>query len=444
MLRIHFVGFGGVKNMINIQRVSLKSFRNIDVLDLVFSKITSILSVNSFGKSNLLNGIDFGIDFITKSVDVRKDMMCWAPAIPYNKNIKKKEFCFEIEFDVNFDKDFYRVLYGYSFSWSADEKKPGKILNEYLSVKEKNKSQKFKSYIKRDKKISFYKPSTSGQCNKEIKIGDMELIINKLKAYDDLFYINIVETINDIKIYIDRHFDSNKNFAYSPFAMKENCNNGLLNENSVPRILNNIKNNNPDKFELIINSFKDLFPFITDLKVDSITLEPDKKMDSKLNGSEPFSVASEFFYLYVKDKNLSGILPFEFMSDGAKRILSIFTYLTLAEINNYPLVAVEEPENSVNPRLMQQYLIALSGFLNNSKLIITSHSPHLINYINPSNIYLGIPNDLGIAKFSKIKDSLSNKVMRDADQLSVLSGDYLFDLMSGTGEDVEVLASYVE
>lgn len=91
------------------------------------------------------------------------------------------------------------------------------------------------------------------------------------------------------------------------------------------------------------------------------------------------------------------------MSDGARRILKILTNLELASENNCSVVAIEEPENSINPRILQQYLIALNGFAKNIKIIITSHSPYLINYLNPSNIYIGLPNDNGIATFSKIK-----------------------------------------
>lgn len=445
MLNIHLVRVGGDCNMINISRIKINGFKNIKSINISLNKITSLLSINSFGKSNLLSAIDFGFDFISQSEETREDMMRWKKGIPLNKNIESKKYEFEFEFSTTIEEELYEVIYGYAFDWTKKDKSNGKITNEYLNVKKVNETQKFSNYIKRIKEEAYYKSSVTGSCDKQIKISDTELIINKLKAYDSLFYINIIDIINNVNIYIDRHFDSRKNYDIFPFVWKDK-NKSLLNEeDSIANILYNIKENNINKYERLINTFKDLFPFIEDIEVKAVTLGPDKvKLAKELDGTEPFEITDKIYYLYAKDKNLSQTIPFELMSDGAKRVLVILTYLILADIKNYSLIAIEEPENSVHPRLLQQYLIALDSLLENAKLIITSHSPHLINYINLKSIYIGIPNNKGLANFSKIKDSATNKVIRESADLNVLTGDYLFDLMCGTKEDIECLSSYVE
>lgn len=445
MLNIHLVRVGGDCNMINISRIKINGFKNIKSINISLNKITSLLSINSFGKSNLLSAIDFGFDFISQSEETREDMMRWKKGIPLNKNIESKKYEFEFEFSTTIEEELYEVIYGYAFDWTKKDKSNGKITNEYLNVKKVNETQKFSNYIKRIKEEAYYKSSVTGSCDKQIKISDTELIINKLKAYDSLFYINIIDIINNVNIYIDRHFDSRKNYDIFPFVWKDK-NKSLLNEeDSIANILYNIKENNINKYERLINTFKDLFPFIEDIEVKAVTLGPDKvKLAKELDGTEPFEITDKIYYLYAKDKNLSQTIPFELMSDGAKRVLVILTYLILADIKNYSLIAIEEPENSIHPRLLQQYLIALDSLLENAKLIITSHSPHLINYINLKSIYIGIPNNKGLANFSKIKDSATNKVIRESADLNVLTGDYLFDLMCGTKEDIECLSSYVE
>lgn len=443
MLNINLVRIGGNYNMINISRITINGFKNIKSINILLNKITSLLSINSFGKSNLLSAIDFGFDFISQNEQTRKDMMKWKKGIPLNKNIESKKYEFEFEFSTSIEKELYEVIYGYAFDWAKKDKVDGEITNEYLNIKKVNETQKFTSYIKRIGEEAYYKSSITGSCDKQIKISDTELIINKLKAYDSLFYINIIDIINKVKIYIDRHFDSKINYDISPIVWKDKT---LLNEeDSIAKILYNIKENNINKYERLINTFKDLFPFIEDIEVKAITLGPDKvKLTKELDGTEPFEITDKIYRLYAKDKNLSQAIPFDLMSDGAKRVLVILTYLMLADIKNYSLIAIEEPENSVHPRLLQQYLIALDSLLENAKLIITSHSPHLINYINLKNIYIGIPNNEGLANFSKIKESAANKVIRESADLNMLTGDYLFDLMCGTKEDIECLSSYVE
>lgn len=60
-------------------------------------------------------------------------------------------------------------------------------------------------------------------------------------------------------------------------------------------------------------------------------------------------------------------INFSNMSDGVKRALLIFTILVLADINGYSLVGIEEPENSLNPKVLQRYLMALKAFSKNPK-----------------------------------------------------------------------------
>lgn len=445
MLNIYLMELKGDEMMLDIERIKIKGFKNIDEIELHLKKIIGLLSINSFGKSNFLNGIDFGIKFISESEKVRKTMMSWKGGLPLNKSIKNKDFKFEIEFSTKIEKESYNVIYGYSFNWSTNEEKPSKIKDEYLKIKKVGDTQKYTSYIKRELKEAYYKTSITGGCDKSIMIDKQELVINKLKSYDNLFYMNIIKIINNINIYIDRHFDSNDNYDLSPFAMKKDSNSALLHENNVPRVLQEIKDKNPNQYERLINTFKDLFPFIDDIDVKTYKMESEYVVKGEsLDGTEPFELTDKQSFLFVKDKNLSQIIPFQLMSDGAKRVLMILTYLTVADINEFPLIAIEEPENSIHPRLLQKYLISLDSFLENSKIIITSHSPNLINYINPKNLYLGMPNDKGLAYFSKIRESAINKLMNTANVLNMLVGDYLFDLMSGTEEDLQILSSYME
>ena len=49
-----------------------------------------------------------------------------------------------------------------------------------------------------------------------------------------------------------------------------------------------------------------------------------------------------------------------------------------------------------------------------------------------------------MAKFAKIKEKSSNKLLQDAKNMDMLIGDYLFDLMSGDESDLETIKEYTE
>lgn len=421
----------------NIKRIKIDGFKNLKNIDLALNNITSLLSINSYGKTNTLTALKFGFDFIVSNAESKSAQMNYIPGIPVNKHNLTNAFSFELEADL----DNEEIIYGYSFLWAKNKTKP-KIIKEYLKVKEPSESQKYTFYIKRENTESFYKPSKTGSCNKPILIEENGLVLNKIQAYDDLFYIKIINNLNQLKTFIDHDFDAVKPYTIRPILNGEAFNYDLNTKNNIPTILYDIRKKRKERYNLIINTFKDIFPSIEEIDVVEIPIVSEK--NNNIENIEPSKVAGKFYALIVKDKNLSTPIEFRNMSDGAKRILKILTNLELASHNGFSIVAIEEPENSLNPKVLQQYLIALSSFAKDIKIIITSHSPYLINYINPSNIYIGIPNDNGIASFSKIKDKSVNKLMSDANDLDLHVGDYIFDLMSGDIDDLETLVKYTE
>ena len=89
-------------------------------------------------------------------------------------------------------------------------------------------------------------------------------------------------------------------------------------------------------------------------------------------------------------------------------------------------------------------MIGLDNFVEGSKIILTSHSPFLINYINPNSLYIGVPNPNYEATFRKIKQNSINKLIEQSRANSMMAGEYVFDLMNGTEEDFEELNGYLE
>lgn len=431
---------GGI-NM-NIKRIYIDGFKNLDNVNVSLSKLTSLLSINNFGKSNYLEAVDFAMAFISANSKDKIQMMNIKNLIPILNYNFGENFKFEIEFSSNLNNQLYEVIYGYEFQWGLSKEREAKIVKEYLKIKQ-NDSQKFSLFVDRENENALYKAFNTGRCDKDILIKDNELLINKLSAYDNLYYIDVVKVLNEFEVYIDRHFDSEKLYRFNPLIEKGNDFLSPSSDNGIARILNELKNENPDKYNLIINTLKDLFPYITEVKIHEIDLTGHNK--SNIDDDAPFKWADVEYILYVETKNISKEIQFRNMSDGVKRILSILTYITLADYKNIPLIAIEEPENSIHPGLLKKYLIALSNFAKNSKIIITSHSPYLINFMDLSNVYIGVPNSKEIASFRKIKNSAVSRINNHADDMDMMAGEYLFDLMSGyTKEDIESLKKYLE
>ena len=82
--------------------------------------------------------------------------------------------------------------------------------------------------------------------------------------------------------------------------------------------------------------------------------------------------------------------------------------------------------------------------MENSSVLLTSHSPYLIQYLKPESIYIGVPNNEGIAQFKRIHHSKVKKLIQNARSLDISIGEYIFELMSSDEDASIILNSYLE
>lgn len=169
-----------------IQAVLIDGFKNLSDVKITFDNITALVALNNFGKSNVLSGIDFGLSFIKASIDDKMEMMANSNLIPLNQRLQGRNYKFEVEVLTEFVGQEYRVQYGYEFSWQCDEDDEPEIVHEYLKFKLDEKGQKYTQLINRTREAVLYKSSETGRCSSKIKVETSELVVNKLRAYDEL------------------------------------------------------------------------------------------------------------------------------------------------------------------------------------------------------------------------------------------------------------------
>ena len=138
-----------------IQRIALDGFKNLSNVNIAFSKITSLVALNNFGKSNVLSGIDFGIDFMKCNEEQRQNLMRSDNAMPINRASQDKDFQYEIEMTTIIGTVKYRIIYGFTFGWLRTKEDEASINNEYLKVKIDEKGKKYISALP-DYTILFY------------------------------------------------------------------------------------------------------------------------------------------------------------------------------------------------------------------------------------------------------------------------------------------------
>ena len=421
-----------------IQSVMIDGFKNLSYVKIIFNEITALVALNNFGKSNVLSAIDFGLHFMQATIKGKKRMMSNSNFMPMHKLMSGRNYKFEIETLTEFNNKKLKIIYGYEFVWKLKKDEEPLIVSEYLKMKIDDKNQKYVQIINRNKKIALYKRFEKGRCASEIKIEPTELAVNKLCAYDDFFYAEIIKKINDMKFYMENNLDVKSFYQTDPIIIK-----GLedldINAQNLPRAIYHLWKDDSDKFDLLKDAYKSLFPEVEDIIAGKRKIGITGNVT--IPDDAPFALTDTEFALFVKNKNLEYPVNFTMMSDGAKRVFMILTKIILADLGNVSLIAIEEPENSVHPGLFQAYLQIISQLIEDCKIIITSHSPYILSYLEPSCIYVGVNRNPGIAEFFTFKKSGKKMLQKDSAHFEMSMGDYLFSLLA---DEKSVWKDYLE
>ena len=421
-----------------IQAVVIDGFKNLSNVKIRFDNITALVALNNFGKSNVLSAIDFGIAFIKANGENKRLMMANSNFIPMNTTMLGRNYKYEMEVSAEIDSVEYMVRYGFEFEWKDSIDKNPKIVWESLKVKLNEKGQKYTQLISRTVDNALYRRAETGRCSSKINVEPSELVVNKLMAFDDIYYYGIIKRLNNLKIYMENNLDARPFYQPDPIIRK-GLDNEMVNADNLPRIIYNLKTQYPDRFELLKDVYTQLFPDIEDVLVKQIPINGSN--ENNIPDEVPFIFSKFIHVLYVKDRNLSNSINFASMSDGAKRVFMILTKIIVSNVSNVSLIAIEEPENSVHPGLFQAYIRIISQLLNDCKVIITSHSPYVVSYLDPAWIHVGIHKTPGVAEFFSFKKSGAKQLQNDAVRFDMGMGDYLFSILSDSDDS---LVEYLE
>jgi predicted ATPase len=326
--------------------------------------------------------------------------------------------------------------------WTRDDKKGARILDEWLKIKRNDKNQKFSQYIERTEEKILFRTSETGRCSVPRTAETDELLINKIKAYDNLFYIDIIKKINKMNTYVERHFDTSELYIPSAIMRIDLDDLDIGNSENLPRLIYNLKEQYLSKYDLLIDSFMQLFPQLTEIEIEKVKIKPYGK--TRIPKDLPLKAIDQIYVMRVTDKYLNQPIRFESLSDGTKRIFLLLTCIILSDINNMTLIGIEEPENSIHPNLLQSFLRVISQLQGNCKIIIASHSPFIVQYMDLADVIVGIPNNDGIASFMKIKQSMQKTLISEATDMDYSTGTYIFELLNSFDDGISELARYME
>lgn len=402
-----------------ILKIRLGGFKNIGVVGLELSPITAIVGFNNFGKTNLLKGIEFASRFL-RMPQMREQLMADDALIPINISNAGNDYSFLLRAETK----GIEFEYSFSFAWKTKEH-PGGIKEEELKIKSQS-SGRFIKHVMRTGSGGVYKNLVDGRCQRTIQhIGPTTLAIECLGVrYPDIFYKDIIDDILSFKVDYNRLTDS----RIEP-----------RDEDGVDNILAEIKHmheNYPDKYTIWENTVRSLVPTI-----EKFIFETERQTVPSGGVNLPYNTIEEKYTMFVRERNMTKNVDLFRLSSGIRRILLLVLNIVLAPINKLSVIEFEELESSINPLMLQRLLITISSICENCNIIITSHSPSLLNFISLDCVYIGLPDKGGAASFGRIKKSKRDALLEYADDMGIGAGDFIFGLLT---EDMSPISDWVE
>lgn len=437
-----------------LKSITIGNFKNLAKTTIELDKIVAIVSANNYGKSNLLEAIRFGFDFIGASPRQRANMMRWSRGIPLSPQLAGKDFVFSIEFDDPTLNEYRYVRYSFKFAWVNDIDTGAVITDENIEMRE-TESVRYTSFLKRDK--GQYRAGKSKTGFRKITLAKDLLAIDVLSALDDIDISNVVAAIKKLAYRMCDTLELDNSFQINPIEFDFGSNPALaFDDNDIPKALSVLKKDYPEHYNQFVETISDLFPEFKRIELQSLSLNAEEfpqyqaVVVSKTDNEEeqktdiPYHIKDELFRLVIHSSYLNQPISMEYMSTGTKRLIWLIANAVFSNCHGTNLIGVDEIETSIHPKMIRSLLESLSYILDSSSMIVTSHSPYLIQYLKPESIYIGVPNENGVAYFKKIQRAKIKNLVNKSRELETSIGEYLFELMAGDDDSAEILSAYLE
>ncbi len=151
---------------------------------------------------------------------------------------------------------------------------------------------------------------------------------------------------------------------------------------NLPNVIQYLKEQHPDRLDQIFERLRRRVPRLEKVLADPM---PDGRL-----------------LLQIKDAPFEQPVLSRFASDGTLKILAYLTVLYDPEPPRF--IGIEEPENFLHPRLLPELADECRAATARSQLLVTTHSPFLLNSIKPGEIRVLYRDEKGYTQVRRASD----------------------------------------
>lgn len=170
-----------------------------------------------------------------------------------------------------------------------------------------------------------------------------------------------------------------------------------LSGENLPALIDWLQRTHPEEWKIVLSGMRDVLPGLKDISIEYL--------HTKTLG------------IFFKEEGGGHSWTADEVSDGTMQALAL---LTAAADPRTSLLLIEEPENSVHPWILRVIMERLREVSKRKNVIVTSHSPVLINLMKPEEVWVVFRKD-GESHLQRLLDfdsSLEESWERGGFQLS--------------------------
>lgn len=384
-----------------IRNISISGFCNIKQFDINLTEFNALVAPNNYGKSNVLEGIRFAFRFIAATEEERLAMMNDSSFIPINNVTSGDAFRFGTE--LTNEDEGVSYSYSFSFEWAKNNGEQGCCITDESLTEISKEYRRPHTLIKRTKDdAGLFMSSATGRCNKEAKVSSVQLIIDILHGNDNVFYKEIVSGLKNLGLNM---------VGTSGFDKQTLC-----------QFIFNLKEQEPTRYSLFEDAVTHIVP-----NIKAIT--PTCSQMGLAASNVPYRIEDAIYDMRINEKSNNQDISISRLSSGSRRIIMIIAEIIKAEMTGSSLICIEELENSVHPKLLENMILMVQSFAEGIKVLTTSHSPYLVRYLKSRQLTFGLPTVEGVASFHKLKQTKVKTVVKRASAMEMTLGEYMFELM---------------
>jgi predicted ATPase len=390
-----------------LKQIRVDGYKNLINCVVNLGDFNVLVGPNNSGKSNLLEAVQmllpicFGDDDLRKSIfEGETPPQRFGSSMCHLENYKNKPMTIGVSFEESVEGKLWRVDYDVTIQCGKSQSNTG-FVEESLTAKEIEKplktgpaniyiSRKEKELRVRENGKKVLKEHAISKSNSSLLAirslyADFQGLPPEFQMFHGMIYwISLTEIFAMSPRLLRRDIDSEKAI-------------GRIQVSSFDLLL---IADNIQKEEKYYNLFKESLCDILNLEEIHFKAE-DVPISSKKEASK--EKTKRMRILVAKRKGDAYSLIEEY-SDGTLVVAGILEAL-FSEDERGPILCLEELENCLHPAAIEKLLRFLQDHADKWPVILTTHSPYLLNGVNPQDVNVAVVDENGATHFEKVKDS---------------------------------------